>query len=503
MHSLKLNSIFQNNMILQREKPLNIWGEGSDGLLITVKLCGATATSTVKNNIWNCLLPPLIAGTNQVLEVYKNQETIPAIKLTGLSIGDIWVAGGQSNMEYFLRYDEGWEKTKALPVNTNIHMYNCPRLAFEGHEKDISDSGYWFKEGDKAQESFSAPGFSFARTLQPALNIPIGIIGCNWGGTTASAWLDESYLKEEPLSIYLKNYEDAIKDVDPNLLQEESLKGWALDDSPAHQKDLESMMYGLNEKEQEQWLLDHAGDPLIPMGPYHNNRPGGLYHEMLKKITPFAVKGVLWYQGESDSNYPEIYDKLFTSMIRCWRDSWKDQLPFLFVQLAPFGKWLDCSGENYPLVREKQEFVSKTVPGTGMVSIMDIGMYDDIHPKKKMEVGRRLALLARGMVYKEDILCQSPEFYVARREGNSILLEFLYTGKGLYCQEDRINGLAIIQDEEALLIDSAKIDRNSIILKFKNLSSSPCKVSFAQTDYVEVNLFNSSSLPVKPFHCVV
>lgn len=503
MKSLQLASIFQNNMILQRNKPVNIWGEGPNGLSVTAEICGYSSSAVIRDHKWNCILPPLEACTGETLWIHADDESILDIKLSNISVGDIWIAGGQSNMEYFLRYEETWKTTKTWPLNPNIRMYNCPRLAFAEHCKDTSDSGFWFQEHDSAWEFFSAPGYAFARSIQPVLNVPIGIIGCNWGGTTASAWIDESWLEEEPLSIYLKDYENALKDTDPELLRQESLKAWAFEDSSLHQKEWAPVMYGINQKEQEQWLKDHAKDPVVPMGPYHQNRPGGLFHQMVEKIAPFTVKGVLWYQGESDSNYPHIYDKLFTSMIECWRAAWEDSLPFLFVQLAPFGKWLHCDSTNYPLIREKQEYVSKTVPDTAMASIMDLGMYEDIHPKKKMEVGRRLALLARGMVYHEDILCRSPEFYSAQRNGTGISLKFIHTGEGLLCSGETINGLQIIQNEENCFISSIRIEGDTVFLVIPGLSSSPCKISFAETGYVEVNLFNSISLPLKPFHCIL
>ena len=123
------------------------------------------------------------------------------------------------------------------------------------------------------------------------------------------------------------------------------------------------------------------------MGPYNVGRPGGLYHQMLEKIIPFSARGVLWYQGESDEGHAEIYDRLFTAMIRCWRKSFGQELPFLYVQLAPYGWWLGGTGEKYPELRRRQEMVGESVPGAYMASIMDLGMYEDIHPKHKKEVG--------------------------------------------------------------------------------------------------------------------
>ena len=201
--------------------------------------------------------------------------------------------------------------------------------------------------------------------------------------------MDSSCFDQNPLSVFVKEYEAALLSADEATLRRKSMEAWEFEDSYAHQISWRAMMYGMNQEDQARWLRENAGSPEIPMGPYHQNRPSGLYENMVKKIAPFPVKGVLWYQGESDSGHGDIYDKTFAALIHCWRELWQDDLPFLFVQLAPFGSWLGIEGQNYPAVRESQDRVSKTVKGTGMISIMDLGLYEDIHPKRKMEVGER------------------------------------------------------------------------------------------------------------------
>lgn len=177
--------------------------------------------------------------------------------------------------------------------------------------------------------------------------------------------------------------------------------------------------------------------PENPMGPYNVGRPGGLYHQMLETIIPCGARGVLWYQGESDEGHADIYDRLFEAMIGCWRESFCQELPFLFVQLAPYGTWLGGTGEKYPELRRRQEMVSRRVPGAYMTSVMDLGMYEDIHPKHKKEVGERLALLARGKVYKEELLCEPPALLGAERKGKKITLHFAHAGVGLWRKEKR------------------------------------------------------------------
>ncbi|MBQ6805813.1 MAG: hypothetical protein IJO97_00080 [Lachnospiraceae bacterium] len=523
MKLLTLAPIFQSNMVLQRGKPITIWGNAPVGTVITLTLSGTTKpeapvstnqtiaetnTATASTDgTWKCVLPAMDAGENFTLKVTCKDsssglmEQDETIILRNISIGDIWLACGQSNMEFFLRYDADWESVQKYEKNPKIHMYNVPQLAFPGHQKNTTGYGYWFTEGETGFETFSAPGYSFARNIQPEIGVPIGIIGCNWGGTTASTWLDESYLQQEPLSVYLKEYENAISAYTPRELKEISLRAWKFEDSPQHAVDFMPLLYGRDREWQENYMKEHEKDPVIPMGPWNINRPGGLYHQMLEPLIPFAFKGVLWYQGESDAIHAEMYDKLLTSLISCWRKKWNDNFPFLFVQLAPFGVWLACDSTGYTQVREKQELVSKTVPNTGMISIMDIGSYYDIHPKQKLEVGRRLALLARGKVYGESILCESPELICAVRDAhahNKITLSFSNC-RTLVCDDNKITGFVLIQQEKEIPIDSVSIEDTQIILQAEALTDAPCTVSFAWADYVTVNVHNEAGLPVKPF----
>ncbi len=513
-NSLTLAAIFQSNMVLQRDKAIVIWGNAIAQSKITVKLyhgdvevdCDKIHSSD--NEKWKCTLPAREAGTGYKLVVSCNNTY--TLILENISIGEVWLAGGQSNMEFFLRYDADWEKVKSYDMNPNIHMYNVSQTAFEGHQRNHDGYGVWFQEKELGFETFSAPAYSFARHIQPIIDVPIGIIGCNWGGTTASAWLDESYLLKEPLSIYLDEYKNALSDISMDELREISLKAWEFEDSAKHKEDFMPLLYGRDEAWQKEYMEEHKEDPIIPMGPWNINRPAGLYHLMLEPLIPFSIKGVLWYQGESDAGHANIYDNLFTSLINCWRSRWNDNFPFLFVQLAPFEKWLDCDATGYPELRQKQELVSKTVDNTAMISIMDIGCYYDIHPKQKIEVGRRLALLARGKVYGEDLLCESPEFKKGIREGNKIILTFLHcenpknNNELLFIEnQDKINGFLVTQNNKSMPIQSISIEENNIILETEYLEDSPCIVSFAWTNYEEVNVFNAAGLPMKPFKCTI
>ena len=215
MTEFTLFPLFQSGMVIQRQKPIHIWGNAPAGSNVTVTLKDSSITVDAEaDGNFHAYLPAMDADTGCTLTVIcvnassdrdESAKTVGQIILSDISIGDIWLACGQSNMEFFLRYDKDWESVKHYENNPQIRVYNVPQTAFPGHTtRNSTGYGRWIQSNDKDFETFSAPGYSFARNLQPHINIPIGIIGCNWGGTTATAWLDECNLKKEPLNIYLK-----------------------------------------------------------------------------------------------------------------------------------------------------------------------------------------------------------------------------------------------------------------------------------------------------------
>lgn len=498
MNTVSLFPLFQSGMVIQRDKPIHIWGNAPAGSIVTVTLnTFSVAATTDKDGVFHVTLPPMPATTDCTLTVSCNEEDTQSVVLSDICIGDVWIAGGQSNMEFFLRYEKDWDTVKNYEVNPFIRVYNVPQTAFEGHRKPYPGYGRWMQSDDPEFETFSAPGYSFARTIQPEANVPIGIIGCNWGGTTATAWLDESNLTNEPLNIYLKEYEEVCSLYSEEEMKRISLEAWEFEDSPQHDMDFRPLLYGRSYEWQKQYMKDHDGEPVIPMGPYNINRPGGLYHLMLEPLTSFPIKGAIWYQGESDAAHAEMYDTLLSTLIRAWREKWNDEFPFYFVQLAPFGVWLGCDSVNYEIVRAMQEKVSLTIPNTGMASIMDIGSYEDIHPKQKMEVGRRLGLLALGKTYGKDILCESPRLIKASRDGNVITLEF--NNCNTLTMSEGQNDFVLVQEETVLDIQDISLLGNCIRLTAADLPDGPLTVSLAYKGYGEIHIYNEANLPLCPF----
>lgn len=503
---IRLARIFQNGMTLQRQKPIKIWGSTDCPQQVTVALNDAAVLEDIAiEGDFALTLPPQEAATDVVLTITGTKDTV---ELTNVDIGEVWIAGGQSNMEFLLRYDAEGDAQIAAANDTHFRFYDVGEYSFPEEEatskKDNTGWDKWLTFKPEYAEYFSAVGVYFAKQLRTKRNVPVAIVGCNWGGTTASSWTEESYLAADPdLKEYLDDYAEATKNLDIaeyNRRYDEMLDFMATPEMEAAMQQVLRTSITFWDILKNLSLYLKIVKSSVPMGPRNQNAPGCLYRAMVKQIAGFAARGVLWYQGESDDHKPQMYDKLLSAMIRCWRDSWQEELPFLLVQLAPFGKWAGTTGDKYPILRQKQEIVSKTVPGCYMASIMDSGMEKDIHPKCKRPVGERLALLARGKVYGEDILCEAPEFRSAEVQDGKLLLTFANAGSGLEIRGKKLNAINIKLNGKS--IKHSKISVKGNVLRIDSgiiQKNAKLRVEFAWQGYCEVNLYNSAGLSAKPF----
>lgn len=342
-------------------------------------------------------------------EELKISSGAECVVLHDVAVGEVWLAGGQSNMEFHMRYDADLEQEQPQCENRLIRFFDYPEVSYEGqiNEADYgSNYGFWRLCTPEQLERFSAVGYYFAKDIQEKYNIPVGVIGCNWGGTPACAWMTREAVVEGGGQVYLDEYDKAVGELDLANYEEHFRKdpmAWRTDQLADPLNDM--MMFGFPVEEFGSKLTELGIDPptFTPvMGPKYERRPCGLYDAMLRPIAPYGIQGVIWYHGETDGdNHPEVYETLFPALIRCWRALWGEELPFLFVQLAPLRQWMDCIGTPYAIIRKAQQHTADNVPNTGMAVITDVGMEHDIHPKKKQPVGHRLALLAMAKIYGE------------------------------------------------------------------------------------------------------
>jgi|GEM_PF-258644 len=550
---LQLAQIFQPHMALQRDKAIRIFGTADPQTAVSAVLSDGSSSQANDSQAgpdgsFILELPPACAGTGYSLTVSCGSESVT---LDDIVVGDVWLAMGQSNMEFFLRYDADWDHVRMDVLrkgpDRSIRMYNTPQIAYEGQEDPSGANGVWFCEEDEPWRSFSAPGYYFAKYLRAqGITVPVAIVGCNWGGTPAQAWMSREYLEKPPLDRLWKNYIDSFSSIPENELKQASMKAWESERSYDHVMQFAAVLEGLSWDEQLTWMKEHEGDPEIPMGPWHHYRPCGVYDTMVRKIAPFSVKGILWYQGESNSGEDaSIYQATMEALVSCLRSTWQDDtLPFCFMQIAPFTRWLGCTGEGYAVVRHQQDLAAASIPGCYMSNVMDLGEHDDIHPKFKKEVGRRLALLALGHVYGQAGLCpdapgllDAAEIQPAGSKSSTarrFRLTFDNCGSALaadsspgsvicvYTQQPDSHSIRWDEGDCSLLTQryfteltgfdySAPVPVRDVEISSDSVSfsadldkadSSIC-ISFAESDWCEVTLRSSDSVPVKPFHTIL
>jgi len=559
-NGFELADIYQSGMMMQRDKEIRIRGRSKAGMVhAQLYLRGrdlardvdrepldddrpypmiADEQFTVAGGTFEVRLPAQAAGTLADVMLWEelgrdgDPEHCAMIILKNILFGDLYMAMGQSNMEFFMRYEANWAASRKLKKDPGIRMYNTPQIAFEGQTRELPGYGEWFEEHDEPWAYFSAPGWAFARKIREHEDVPVGIIGCNWGGTPACAWIREDYLTQAPLDIFTREYQQEVSRYTPEELERLSLEGWAWGDDYHHVMEGRTVMYGLSRAEQQEWVRRHQNTPLTPMGPWHHYRPSGLYHTMVGKVAPLPVKGILWYQGESDQEHADIYDRTMDALVRCLRETWQDDLPFFFVQLAPFDRWLECTGRGYVKVRWAQERAASRIPQCYMASIMDLGEQYDIHPKEKKKVGERLALLALKHVYDENVLCDPPYAVSAHLDGSRIVLTMANAGDGMIADEQGSvdfsltigdTGTAeLMYDEEdgpsdelyrkayaSDCIKAAHAGGDQVIIdlelpaRIDTLDGKPLVISYCCWNYCESHLWNSAGLAARPFRIEV
>ena len=498
--TLTTGSPFGDRMVLQRQKEIRIWGGGRPGSTVEVRLADddPVRTTVSPDGTWSASLPSHEAARGLRLVLADGRSRI---EFADVAIGEVWIAGGQSNMEYFLAFDGDRRSALKGPPNPDIRYFDCPRISYEGQleEKDYSRFGFWRTSTPEDLPYFSAVGYYFAADLHASLGVPVGIVGCNWGGTPASAWMSEECLEAGDGRIWLDEYRAALEDVDLDRASA-AYRADPLNDTtdPLKTTLLTLLLSPGFPRLAQKALVAAAGQRLEPpiVGPLHPYRPAGLYELMLKRIAPYTSRGVIWYQGESDAPHPDIYAQVFGSMIRCWRALWRDEIPFLFVQLAPFGEWLTATGGAYPALRHQQQIVADTIPDTWMASSSDAGLQWDIHPKRKTSIGERLALLARHHLYGQSVQGDPPRFSSARRipEGIEVLFD---NADGLRLDRGTVPLVVRAPSGRTIAVGGLRVEGDRLIVTgaFPPRSS----VSFAWTGFYRVPLVNREGNPATPF----
>lgn len=431
---VQLAPIFGDDMVLQRDMLVPVWGTASPGEEVTVSFLEQKKSTTAnKDGKWLVKLDKLTAGGPHKLVIEGKNK----VQLTGVLVGEVWVCSGQSNMVWRLRQSENAENESK---NANL-----PKVRFNAGSK-------WQTCTPTTAMEFSACGYYFGRDLAKKLDVPIGLINRSVGGTSARRWTAQTAMEAEPalkpfMASILKPVEAKPKDKDKN---------------------------------------KNKDKPKAPQ------KPGDLYAANIQPLVGFAIRGVIWYQGESDAGRADEYAVLFPTLIRSWRSAWgQGDFPFLFVQLAPIG-----GARTWPMLREVQFLTLTLVPNTAMAVIIDSDV--GIHPVKKELPGSRLALAARALAYGEKLVYSGPVYKAMKIENEKAELSFNHVGGGLQFKGEKAVGWEVLDATGKSHPAEARIDGEKVVVWSKDVAR-PTAVRYGWSNDPRCNLYNREGLPASPF----
>jgi len=444
---LDLPSFISDNMVLQQQSEAPIWGKSNPNSVIHI-ICSwngiPNVTTADEQGKWKIRIKTPAAGGPYTIKI--NDQTIKNIL-----IGEVWLCSGQSNMQLSLNQSENGENEAANADLPNIRLFYVARQLADQPQDDCY--GKWEKCSPESAKTFSAVAYYFGKKLNKELGVPIGLIHSSWGGSTAEAWVKEDILKSD--SDYDCYYE------------------------VERQKEKKA-------KPGEIPITQHS--------------PSKLYNAMIHPLISYGIKGVIWYQGESNVNFcpndANRYEKLFPTLIKNWRDNWgQGDFPFYYVQIAPYEYEVP---KVAALLRDAQR-KSLKVNNTGMAVTMDIGNPKDIHPKNKKDVGDRLALWALAKTYeKSSITYSGPLYNSIKVKRNKAFVSFDYVGGGLVAKNGPLTYFEIAGEDKQFYPATAEIVKNLIVVQSTKVNK-PVAVRYSFNNADEPNLFNKEGLPASSF----
>lgn len=434
--NVSLPAIFSDNMVLQRNSKVSIWGWAKPGEIVQIEpswKSDSLGTKVGKNGFWKLELetPDLREPQEIVIKGYNT------IRLKNVLLGEVWLVSGQSNMEWSAAAGiEGGQKAISEAKNPNIRFFTVANRVADCPQQDLD--GQWTESTPETMKNFSAVAYFFGKKLQEELDVPVGLINSTWGGTPAEVWMPyEAIENNEELAKAAKMLPD------------------------------------------------------VEWGP---RQPGLLYNAMIAPITQFDLKGILWYQGESNVDNADYYEHIFSTLINAWRQEWQKQLPFFFAQIAPYEYGDNFNGVK---IRDAQRRTLK-LPSTGMVMTSDIGNINDIHPRDKIDVGHRFANLALAEIYGKDLKAHAPVLTSAQKDGRKVILN-LEHAEGLHLDEQQAESqFELAGADEVFYPAKPRLQKGQIFLMSKEVKE-PQYVRFSWGNTSISNIFNSSGLPLSSF----
>lgn len=470
---LTIADIFTDNAVFQQKVEVPVWGTASPGSHVEVRFRDQSRTVTANaDGRWRARLAPMLPGEATQLTVSGDGAERC---FENVVVGEVWFASGQSNMEMPFNNCENAAEERAQVNDPQIRIFVVARASTL--EPQTGVHGKWMPMASNTVGGVSAVAYYFAKEISVNQSVPVGIIQSAWGGSSINAWMSYESFQKEGMEGLLHASERSRREVPDLFIAYEA----ALADWKAKKEEAEKM-----------------GQHFTLRPPVQPSRwPASLFNGMVAPVMPYAIRGVIWYQGEADSVSHQTYAARFSTMIKDWRMHWRQgDFPFLFVQLP---NWIQ-GGKNPPLLwahmREAQ-VQALALPNTAMAVTVDIGDPLDVHPKNKKDVGKRLGLLALHEVYGQDVPCYSPMMRECRFESGSVLITFDHA-KSLSWKDTRTDGFEIAGTNGKFYPAQAVISGNQVRLTAPEVST-PVAVHYAWSNNPEAILRNEHGLPATPF----
>lgn len=475
---VRLPKIFSSHMVVQRDRPIHIWGWAEPDEAVTVTFGSESAPATANElGGWSVYLPAMAAGGPFDFTIAGRNRIV----LEDVLVGDVWFASGQSNMEMPLKGFPGASiKNGASEIaqasNPKLRLFLANKKASPIPLADLPGDVSWAVCTPETAANFSAAAYFFGREIMARENVPIGLIDSTWGGTPAEAWISLEGIAADSalMPIFAARAQMVNEQANlPNVVEAEKRA-----DAKAH--------------------AEHRPPPSHPWRPDPGSwDPSWLYNGMVAPFVPFSIKGVIWYQGEANTG-PErafLYHRVFETLISDWRAHWAEgDFPFLFVQISSYNAGPEEIG--WPAVRDAQRR-SLALRNTGMAVTIDVGNPDNVHPADKETVGSRLALAARAIAYGEQVEYSGPAFRQVSGAPAELRVWFDHAD-GLSAHGPSVNGFEISGDDRHFLPAQARIDGASVVLSNSQIPAP----KYARYDWRNVpdgNLYNAAGLPASPF----
>lgn len=449
---VKLPKIFADHMVLQRDQEIPIWGWADPRERVEVTFKDQIyKTRADKNGKWQLKMAAADAGGPYDLTI-KGKNTL---SLQDILVGDVWLLGGQSNMEWPLNRTDGSEDSIKMADFPQIRLFEMEHNVSIFPIADVPEAT-WNLTAPETVPNFSAIGYYFGKRIHQDLDVPIGLLDVNWGGTVSEAWTSSEALTSHA--------------------------------------DFKERMTAYQQSGKTDFQNSENKGP--------NSWPASLYHGMLEPIIPFGIKGALWYQGESNASRAYQYREIFPLMIQDWRKQWgQGDFPFIWVQLANFKQPVEePKDSDWAELREAQS-MTLSLPNTAQAVIIDRGEAGDIHPTDKWTVGERLALAAKKIAYGMDVVYSGPTFKSMEVEGNKARITFDHLGSGLKIMDKYgyVKGFEVAGDDKKFYWAHAYQDGDDVILYSEEVSR-PAAVRYGWADNPDdINVYNEEGLPASPF----